>query len=415
MIKRVFILILIIFSMSVLFARIQVRRDSAVLRSGPGSWYEVLEYLEKGTKLESLKYDFEEEESDQWIKVKYNEREGFISIVSTMDIPPKKDVFASMAQQTVSTEATRHGVSAGIKGFGERFTRTFKGDIDFLDFAMIYSFDSREYKRFKKDTYRGFPKRANYRRVRLPQIEKEFYFTESETGLGLGISSVIASQGLFFNKRMQDYINFLGMQLVEAFDLTDIDFKFFILNTSEPNAYATPGGIIFITRGMIDLCLDEAELSLVLAHEIAHVIYNHGMQEILKRKHHIAAEARFQELDNMFADSMSKKAQETNKELENDAFLILETLVQGRLDKYEKEADETAMIMTARAGYNPQNLITLLNRFKIQQSYSKNEHFREEIINFRINWATEFLVKTNFPENLMDKKERFQIHKRMIK
>ena len=415
MIKRVFILILIIFSMSVLFARIQVRRDSAVLRSGPGSWYEVLEYLEKGTKLESLKYDFEEEESDQWIKVKYNEREGFISIVSTMDIPPKKDVFASMAQQTVSTEATRHGVSAGIKGFGERFTRTFKGDIDFLDFAMIYSFDSREYKRFKKDTYRGFPKRANYRRVRLPQIEKEFYFTESETGLGLGISSVIASQGLFFNKRMQDYINFLGMQLVEAFDLTDIDFKFFILNTSEPNAYATPGGIIFITRGMIDLCLDEAELSLVLAHEIAHVIYNHGMQEILKRKHHIAAEARFQELDNMFADSMSKKAQETNKELENDAFLILETLVQGRLDKYEKEADETAMIMTARAGYNPQNLITLLNRFKIQQSYSKNENFREEIINFRINWATEFLVKTNFPENLMDKKERFQIHKRMIK
>ena len=337
--QKVVILGLFILMFSCLFSEsIQVKRDNTQFREGPGSWYSLIATINRDTWLEKVSYQEDEDEDfGQWIKVIYQSREGFISGISTKELPPKRDIFASMAEKTTSTSANRHGVSAGVKGFGERFSKTFKGDSNFLVQAMNYNINPIEYKKFKKATYKVFSLRNNRKKVKLPTTKREEYFSDAERGLGLGIATVIAELGLLQDNNLQDYVNYVGLQLVEAFDLTDIEFKFFILNIPNPNAYATPGGIIFITKGMLNLCSNEAELAVILAHEITHVAYNHGVKESAERRNHILAEDRFNELDRE-VDAYDDETLALEKELENDAFTIYETLNEGRLDQYEKRS-----------------------------------------------------------------------------
>ena len=131
------------------------------------------------------------------------------------------------------------------------------------------------------------------------------------------------------------------------------------------------------------------------------------MKDIIKRKNHITADDRFSELDNdiIQADEEDKAIEE---ELENDAFQIYETLIEGRLDKYEEEADQVGMIIAARAGYNPLRLISLLDKIEKYSLKSNNQHYRQEIISQRKKWATHFLNKTTFPKNLLTHQERFK-------
>jgi len=404
--KAIFICLFILVTISLCGETVRVKRENTPLREGPGAWYEVLTTIPKDYDLEKLEQ--EEDDYGQWLKVKFNDIAGFVSLVSTKDLPPKKDIFAVMAKQYTSTTANRHSVSAGVKGFGQRFSKTFKGSSSFVEDAMTYNINPKDYKKFKKATYKGFSLRRNRKKVKLPKKEKEEYFTEAETGLGLGIASVIAEQGLYLDKELQNYINFVGLQLVEAFDLTEINFKFYILKLNNPNAYATPGGLIFITKGMLDLCDNEAELAVVLAHEVVHVAYNHGMKEIVERKNHISAENLFIELDSEI--SFDDNSQTVEKELEEDAFKIYETLIEGRLDQYEKEADRVGMIVAARAGYDPHGLLKMLDKIGRNTVKSNNQHYRPDIITQRKGWVAEYLQKATFPKNLFHHEDRFKMN-----
>lgn len=76
------------------------------------------------------------------------------------------------------------------------------------------------------------------------------------------------------------YINLVGLALVRNTNRPELDFHFSVLNTDEINAYAAPGGYVFITQGALKLMRDEAELAGVLAHEIGHVIEMHVVKEL---------------------------------------------------------------------------------------------------------------------------------------
>ncbi len=385
---------------------LDIKRDKTPLREGAGSWYEVIELIQKGERVETVAYSDDNQITNQWLKVKYNSKVGFISVISTKELKPKKDIFSNFAEGKPSTIATKHGVSAGVKGFGERFCSTFKVSPKFIEYAQSYNINPRDYKKFKLDTYKGFWIRKNRKKVDLGDKFHEEYFTESERGLGLGIASVISQQGLVKNKKLQDYVNFVGLQLVEAFDLSEIEFKFFILDIDNPNAYATTGGVVFITKGMLNLCQNEAELSLILAHEIAHVAYNHGMQETLARKTDILADSSFDELDKEFGNSTSRY-KDLEAELEEDAFKIYETLIHGRLDAYELEADQMAILVTARAGYNANLMPKVLDRLINNSVKSNNEHYRPDILVTRKKQVEKFLKSRPLPSNLMIHQERF--------
>jgi predicted Zn-dependent protease len=76
-------------------------------------------------------------------------------------------------------------------------------------------------------------------------------------------------------------------------------------------------------------------------------------------------------------------------ELDSLAFSTFEYLIQGRLDKYEQEADRLGMIYAARAGYDPHALTDLLGR--MMGNRSNNDHYRPEIIAKRLTWARDDL------------------------
>ena len=88
------------------------------------------------------------------------------------------------------------------------------------------------------------------------------------------------------NKRANAYINLLGQTLAKASDMPETfnGYHFLILDSDEINAFAAPGGLIFITRGMLRCTQSEDAVAAVLAHEIGHVQFKHGLQAIKKSR-----------------------------------------------------------------------------------------------------------------------------------
>ncbi|HET6520277.1 MAG TPA: M48 family metalloprotease [Geminicoccaceae bacterium] len=77
---------------------------------------------------------------------------------------------------------------------------------------------------------------------------------------------------------LQAYVERIGRGLAAASELPDLDFTFTVLDTDTVNAFAIPGGYVYVTRGLVALANDEAELAGVIGHEIGHVTARHSAQ-----------------------------------------------------------------------------------------------------------------------------------------
>jgi beta-barrel assembly-enhancing protease len=137
----------------------------------------------------------------------------------------------------------------------------------------------------------------------------------------------------------------------------DWDFTVFVLDEPAVNGYALPGGYVFITKGALQLCTDESEVAAIIAHEMAHVIRKHGLQEMSKRKVHIKADEAFNELEG----ETDGKTQEES-ELDDMVQQTYEKIVSPRLLQYELEADRVASVLLAMTGYDPNGLVRIGNK-----------------------------------------------------
>ena len=104
--------------------------------------------------------------------------------------------------------------------------------------------------------------------------------TEEEDSIGRREHKKLISQfgGIYREKELQNYINSIGNFLVSTSELPNKKFTFTILDSEIINAFALPGGYVYLTRGLIALCNNEAQLAGVLAHEIGHVTGRHAAQ-----------------------------------------------------------------------------------------------------------------------------------------
>jgi predicted Zn-dependent protease len=84
------------------------------------------------------------------------------------------------------------------------------------------------------------------------------------------------SEGRFQDEALQDYVQSVGERLARVSHRPNLDYEFNVVNSSQINAYALPGGKISITRGLISKMDNEAQLAAVLGHEIGHVTARHG-------------------------------------------------------------------------------------------------------------------------------------------
>lgn len=86
--------------------------------------------------------------------------------------------------------------------------------------------------------------------------------------------------GAYDDSQLQNYVNSVGQKVAAVSDRSNIPYHFAIVNSSDINAFALPGGYVYITRGLLARMDNEAELASVLGHEIGHVNARHSMKRM---------------------------------------------------------------------------------------------------------------------------------------
>ena len=184
----------------------------------------------------------------------------------------------------------------------------------------------------------------------LPIGEEE----ERSIGASLALQVVTRYGGIYERPELTRYVNLVGQGVALTCNRANLDYHFAILNHDSINAFATPAGYVFITKGLLQHLQNEAELATVLGHEIAHISEKH-LLSILQREKQIAGitEAGLTYVNQNPAlfkgliDAVAKK-------------LLDEGLDQGK----ELEADRLGMGFAARVGYEPTAYRTLLQRLR---------------------------------------------------
>lgn len=103
----------------------------------------------------------------------------------------------------------------------------------------------------------------------------------AEIAFGREISArILGRYRALDNPELIKYVSLVGLSLARNANRPELEFHFTLLDTSEVNAYAAPGGYVFVTKGALLLMKDESELAGVLAHEISHIAEMHVVKEL---------------------------------------------------------------------------------------------------------------------------------------
>lgn len=203
-----------------------------------------------------------------------------------------------------------------------------------------------------------------------PMTDREEYY------VGRAVAATVLGQyRLYENEQLTSYINTLGQTLALASDrpVTYGGYHFAVLDTAEVNALACPGGIIFVTRGMLSRAANEEELAAILAHEIAHINHKDGLGAI-KRSRWV------QVVTSLGADAARELS---GGELDKIASLfedsvgdVVKTLiVNGYSRKQELAADQSALTFLHRLGYDAHGLIDFLAELRREQAAGADKGF----------------------------------------
>ncbi len=184
---------------------------------------------------------------------------------------------------------------------------------------------------------------------------------EQEYYIGRSVGAVIVNKYRPYpNAAANNYLNVLGQTLAQASDRPETfgGYHFLILDSQEINAFAAPGGLIFVSRGMLRCCRSEDAVAAVLAHEIGHVQLRHGLQAIDKSRLTQALTTIAAEGSKTFG---GEKLAELTKTFEGSINDITSTMINnGYSRSFESEADAAAVTILARVGYDPHGLVAML-------------------------------------------------------
>ena len=173
---------------------------------------------------------------------------------------------------------------------------------------------------------------------------------EQEIELGREAATMIEQDlRLLEDQAVRDYIDGLGQALVARSGRSDLPYTFTVVDTGEINAFALPGGFIYVHRGLIEAAANESELAGVLGHEIGHVVARHGVDQMQRAQianvglgllETLLGRGRAATIGNIAADLV---ASGTFMKFSRDA---------------EREADRLGARNVAGAGHAPRGMIT---------------------------------------------------------
>lgn len=167
---------------------------------------------------------------------------------------------------------------------------------------------------------------------------------------------VLQQMGSYDDERLQAYVTEVGTRLAKASHRPNLEYTFTVVDTEDVNAFALPGGFIYISRGILPYLNSEAELAAVLGHEIGHVTARHGV----KRQ----AQGTLAGIGAAAAGILT--GQPGLADLANVAG---QAIVSGYGREQELEADRLGAEYLARTGYDPEAVIRVVSVLKAQESF----------------------------------------------
>jgi len=198
-------------------------------------------------------------------------------------------------------------------------------------------------------------------------VEKTFQdiTPEQEYYIGRAVAATILHTYKPYNDEAANrYLNLLGQALAQASDRPETfgGYHFQMLDSDEVNAFAAPGGLIMVSKGMLRCCKSEDAVAAVLAHEIGHVQGRHGLRAIKKGRLTTALTIVATES----AKSLGgRELAELTAAFEGAISDVTATLVNNGYSRaLEREADRAAVAILQRVGYNPHALIEMLSEMK---------------------------------------------------
>lgn len=189
--------------------------------------------------------------------------------------------------------------------------------------------------------------------------------TERELGSRVALDAFANIGPMHPSEELQRYVNLVGRTIARNSDRPDLPWSFAVLVDDSANAFAGPGGYVFVTSGLLGRMNNEAELAGVLAHEIAHVTQRH-MLKTFRRSQLWDSLATGATLVSKDTEDFLKVGNEVNTLLQN----------QGYDANFEYEADRIGTEFASMSGYNPNGLQTFLRTLQSEPAPAQEGWYR---------------------------------------
>jgi predicted Zn-dependent protease len=183
-------------------------------------------------------------------------------------------------------------------------------------------------------------------------------------------SQVLQEYGVVKNAKLQAYVNDLGQRLAKLSHRNQLQWHFTLLDSPEINAFALPGGYVYVTRGLMAYMDTEADLAGVIGHEIGHVTARHGAQRATRQQDAglgvLAASVLGAVLESQGIAGAGRAASQ-----------VSQTVASGLIASYGREqelqADQLGAEYLSRSAFDPRNMIKVINVLKNQERFAADQ------------------------------------------
>jgi predicted Zn-dependent protease len=169
-------------------------------------------------------------------------------------------------------------------------------------------------------------------------------------------AEIVQSMGIYNNPELQEYVGMVGRKLAQQSNRPNLPYTFTVVDAEEVNAFATMGGFVYISRGILPYLSSEAELAAVLGHEIGHITAKH-----MARQRTQGTMAGLAGIATAILTGQPALAGLTN--------IAGEAVIRGYGRDMELEADRLGAEYLARTGYDPEAMIRVIRTLKDQERF----------------------------------------------
>jgi predicted Zn-dependent protease len=180
---------------------------------------------------------------------------------------------------------------------------------------------------------------------------------------------ILKEYGALNNSRVQSYVNDIGQRLAKLSHRANLKWTFTVLDSPEINAFALPGGYVYITRGIMAYLDSEADLAGVIGHEIGHVTARHGAQRATRQQDAALVGL----LGGLLGAVLDAKG---GGGIGQQIGQVSQAAAAGYVAKYGREqelqADGLGAEYLSRVNYDPRNMIDVIRVLKDQERFAQD-------------------------------------------